>query len=76
MCDNVKVVHKGRGGYVEYEGKKYFIELANNGSFYISFPSGNRHSKLQLHLKILTKFAASKNPKWHVENRTKNYKTN
>lgn len=70
----MNVVYRGRGGYVELDGKKYSIELVNNGSFCISFPDGNRHSKLQQHLEILTEFIEKEKPKWYIENNSKKYK--
>jgi len=70
----INVVHQGRGGYVECEGKQYPIELFERGHFSISFPAGNRHARLQEHLDTLKAFAASRDPKWAIENRSKKYR--
>jgi hypothetical protein len=58
----IKVVHQGRSGYVEIEGRQYGIELFPDGSFSISFPNGNRHANRQAHLDALTAFAETRNP--------------
>jgi hypothetical protein len=71
---NIKVVHEGRGGYVEYQGYKYYIELVGAGHFCIGFPSGNRHKYMQQHLDLLKEYAQSREPAWYVENRCRKYK--
>ena len=70
---NIKVVHQGKSGYVELQGKRYSIEVFAGGHFLISFPCGNRHSKLQEHLEVLKEFAKKQNPEWAVENKSRKY---
>jgi hypothetical protein len=65
----MKVVHEGRGGYIELEGVRYNIEHIEVSCFAIHFPCGNRHKFLQSHLDQLTAFAESREPRWYVENR-------
>jgi hypothetical protein len=72
-ANRIKVVHQGRGGHVTLQGSNYEIEHANEGHFYIHFPSGNRHSRLQAHLDQLKEFASSQDPTWSVENHSKRY---
>ena len=66
MSDSVKVVHEGRGGYVELDGFRYTIDHVEGGVFCIQFPSGNKHTRLALHRVELTVFAESRDPKWYV----------
>jgi hypothetical protein len=68
------VVHQGRGGYVEIDGKQYAIEMFPGGQFCIHFPCGHHHSKLKDHLVALMTLAESKNPKWFIDSRTKLFK--
>ncbi len=69
----IKIVHQGRGGYVDIEGYRYGIELFPDGHFCIGFPSGNRHSKLQAHLDALTQLTYQ-DSKWFIENRSRRYR--
>lgn len=73
MPDKIKIVHEGRGGYVEYDGFRYTIDHVDQGCFCIHFPSGNRHKKLQAHFDALTAFAESREPKWYVGTRSKRF---
>jgi hypothetical protein len=41
---DIKVVHTGRSGYLEYDGCTYEIEHRDEGLFCVHFPCGNRHS--------------------------------
>ena len=66
MSDEIKVVHEGRGGYVELEGRRYTIDHVEGGCFCIHFPNGHRHKSLQDHFVRLTAFAESRDPKWYV----------
>lgn len=67
------VVHQGRGGYVEIDGKQYAIEMIAGGQFCIHFPCGHRHSKLKQHLIALMALAEA-NPNLYIESRTKLFK--
>jgi len=67
----VSVVHQGRGGHVELEGRRYAIEHVQDGGFCIHFPCGHRHARLARHLAILTRFALTQNPPWQVINRSR-----
>ena len=73
MTSKIKVVHQGRGGYVELDGKRYDIEMFASG-FAIHFPCGHRHSKLQDDVDQLEEFASQRDPVWCVENRSRKYK--
>ncbi len=44
-----RVVHEGRGGYVELEGTRYPMEHVGEGRFEIHFPNGQRHARLAEH---------------------------
>ena len=70
----IEEVHEGRGGYIEYRGSRYDIDLVGPGHFSIHFPSGNKHNNLQEHLDVLKEFAENKKPKWHVGNNSRKYK--
>jgi hypothetical protein len=69
-----KIIHDGRAGCIQYGGYSYGIEHIDGGHFCIHFPSGNSHQHLQEHLDVLRELAKSKEPKWYVENKSKNYK--
>ena len=69
MSDTVKVVHHGRGGYVEYQGFQYTIDHVAEGCFCVHFPSGNSHKHLDVHLNVLRAFADNREPKWYVGTR-------
>lgn len=62
----IKVVHEGRGGYVEVEGCRYPIALEDGGRFTIFF-SGRGHQAS--HLPLLEQFCQAQNPPWAVEQR-------
>lgn len=66
MSDTVKIVHHGRGGYVELDGVRYTIDHVAGGVFCIHFPAGNTHAKLAEHRGELTAFAESRDPQWYV----------
>jgi hypothetical protein len=61
----VKVIHQGRGGYVEYKNQKFSIEHVNEGHFCIHFQKNE--SQTSKCLAELKKFADSQVPKWYVE---------
>lgn len=63
----MKVIHQGRGGYIELEYQRYQIEHIEAGHFCIHFPSGNRTHPAR-HLAALIEFAKAQDPEWHVEN--------
>lgn len=62
----IKVVHEGRGGYVELESIRYVIDHVAEGSFCIHFRNGHRQKDLQKHFDALTAFAEDQEPKWCV----------
>ncbi len=64
-----RIVHEGRGGYVEIDGRRYAIELVEGGSFVIHFPCSNRHTKLAAHREILHRLAEER--RWYVEDRSR-----
>lgn len=66
MADEIKTVHEGRGGYVEFEGIRYTIDHVAEGSFCIHFPRGKARKDRQRHFEALTAFAESKSPKWSI----------
>lgn len=67
MSHEIKIVHEGRGGYVELDGYCYTIDHVAEGRFCIHFPSGNKHGSLQNHFERLKAFADSRSPKWYLE---------
>jgi hypothetical protein len=38
----MRIVHEGRGGYIEIDGRRYVIEHVEAGRFCIHYPSGHR----------------------------------
>ena len=56
--NQIEIVHEDRGGHVELEGYRYSIKMLASGHFSIASPNGNRHNRLQSHLKQLIEFAA------------------
>jgi len=66
-----RVVHQGRGGYVEVEGTRYPIEHIEGGAFSVSFPGKNRHRRLAQHLEALEALARAEPGKWAIERRGK-----
>jgi hypothetical protein len=67
----VRVIHQGRGGYIEIDGYHYPIELVHGGSFIVHFPAGHRHKALQAHLDAITALAVLRDPPWHIDNRSR-----
>lgn len=64
-----KVVHEGRGGYVEVDGYRYPIEHIEGGRFAIHFPAGNRSRKRDEHHRALIALCESAPERWFIESR-------
>ncbi len=63
----VTVVHEGRGGYVEVDGRRYVIEHVVDGRFCIHFPSGHRTRKRASDLEALEALCRSEPETWSIE---------
>ena len=63
----VTVVHEGRGGYVEVDGRRYLIEHVEGGHFDIHVPSGHRTKKRASDLEALEALCRSEPEKWSIE---------
>lgn len=64
-----RVVHEGRGGYVEIDGARYPIEHIEGGAFSVSFPGKTRHPRLAQHLQALEALARAEPRRWSIERR-------
>jgi hypothetical protein len=62
----MRIVHQGRGGYIELDGCRYAIEHIQAGHFCIHFHN-SLFQKRHEHLAQLTEFAQAQEPKWYVE---------
>ena len=69
LVGTVKVVHEGRGGYVEVDGRRYDIEHVEGGRFCIHFPSGHRTRKRASDLEALEALCRSEPEMWSIERR-------
>ena len=62
----MRVIHEGRGGFIEEDDLRFQIEHIEAGHFCIHLPRGVR-----LPPEIIEKlkaFAAARNPAWYVDN--------
>jgi len=66
-----KILHEGRGGYIELDGLRYAIEHVADGRFCIHFPSGNRSKKCDAHFATLTALCRANPEKWSIEQRNR-----
>lgn len=64
-----RIIHEGRGGHVEIEGRRYAIEMTEGGRFCIHFHCGQRRSRRAVHLDVLMALAAAQEPTWWVKTR-------
>jgi len=69
MLDRLKIVHEGRGGYIEIGGHRYVIEHVEGGRFCIHFPSGNRTRAREVHLIALQALCNAEPDSWALERR-------
>lgn len=67
----MRIVHEGRGGYIEIDGKRYVIEHVEGGRFCIHYPSGHRHANRGAHLHALLRLVAEEPTKWEIDDRTR-----
>lgn len=71
MSELPRVVHEGRGGYVEIGGRRYPIEHVEGGRFVIHFPAGHRHARRAEDRAALERLARSDPARWVVEHRSR-----
>jgi len=64
---SVTIVHDGRGGYVEVDGRRYAIEHVGGGRFCIHFPSGHRTRNRALDVDALEGLCDREPEKWSIE---------
>lgn len=67
----MRVVHEGRGGYVEIEERRYPIEMAEGGRFCIHFSGAGRNESWQQDLAALEELVRQEPEKWAIERRTR-----
>ena len=61
----MRIVHEGRGGYIELDDRRYPIEHIEGGRFSIHYPAGKRANPE--HLSALQHLVDSEPDKWAVE---------
>lgn len=66
---SARVVHEGRGGYVEIEGTRYPIEHVGAGRFTIAFPNGTRGAARDRHQRALEALVEREPDRWAIETR-------
>jgi hypothetical protein len=67
VVGTVTVVHEGRGGYVEVDGRRYVIEHVQGGRFCIHVPSGRRTRERASDLEALEALCRSESEKWSID---------
>ncbi len=67
----MRIVHQGRGGFIEIDGSQYAIEHIEGGRFAIHFPSGQRHAKRDAHREALERLVREHPDQWSIEDRTR-----
>lgn len=67
----MRIVHQGRGGYVDIDGRRYAIEHVEGGRFCIHFPSGNRHAGRAADLALLATLVRDDPTKWAIDDRSR-----
>lgn len=67
----MRIVHEGRGGYIELGDKRYVIEHVEGGRFAIHFPSGHRHAGRAADLKALRRLVREQPATWALDDRTR-----
>jgi hypothetical protein len=65
----MKIVHEGRGGYVEIDDARYPIEHVGEGRFSIHFSTRRRGAVRAAHLRALEELVASEPARWTIERR-------
>lgn len=70
-CPRMRIVHEGRGGYIELDGRRYAIEHVEGGRFCIHFPSGNRHAHRARDRELLAKLARDEPETWAIDDRSR-----
>ncbi len=63
----MRIIHQGRGGYVDLDGQHYAIEHVEGGRFCIHFPGGQRHPKHVEHLEAIERLVREQPDKWAIE---------
>jgi hypothetical protein len=66
---SLRVVHEGRGGYVELDERRYPIELVEGGRFCIHFSGHPRDPQRARHLAALEQLVRDEPQKWAIERR-------
>ena len=67
---NLRIVHEGRGGYIEIDGVRYAIEHVEGGRFSIHVLRNPRHAKQADHLAVLSELARGDPSRWQLEEAT------
>jgi hypothetical protein len=61
----MRIVHEGRGGYIELDNRRYPIEHIEGGRFAIHYTAGKRPN--HEHLSALQRLVDTEPGKWAVE---------
>jgi hypothetical protein len=67
----VRIVHEGRSGYIEIEGRRYVIEHVEGGRFCVYFPSNNRRALRAGDLAMIEQLVRDEPAKWSIEHRSR-----
>lgn len=67
----MRIVHEGRGGYIELDGQRYPIEHVEGGRFCVYFPEDQRSPKYVDHLEALERLVGEQPEKWALETRSR-----
>jgi len=67
----MRIVHEGRGGHIELDGRRYAIEHVEGGRFCIHFPSGNRHAHRARDRGALERLVRDDPTKWTIDDRSR-----
>lgn len=65
----MRVVHQGRGGYIEIEDRRYPIEMGEGGRFSIHFSQPPRRRTAEADLAALEALVQQFPEKWALERR-------
>jgi len=67
----MRIVHEGRGGYIELDDARYPIEHVEGGRFCVCFPAGHRHARLAAHRAALEALVAAEPARWAIDDRSR-----
>jgi hypothetical protein len=65
----MRIVHEGRGGYIEIDDARYPIEHVGEGRFDIHVSRHKRDAARERHLRELEAFVAKEPDRWSIAKR-------